>query len=82
LTGLAGLSPATPENSELSGPLMAFNVPPGKVPADIRKRIWERRIEINVIERPDRLLVRTSTHFYNTEDEVDRLAEALPAVLA
>jgi isopenicillin-N epimerase len=33
-------------------------------------------------ERPDRLLMRASTHFYNTEGEVDRLAEALDVLLA
>jgi isopenicillin-N epimerase len=36
---------------------------------------------VPVIERPDGLLVRTSTHFYNTEAEVDRLAEVLPGML-
>jgi selenocysteine lyase/cysteine desulfurase len=29
------------------------------------------------VERPDGLLIRASTHFYNTEEEIDRLAEAL-----
>ena len=43
---------------------------------------WARRIEIPVIERPDRLLLRVSHHFYTTEGEIDRLAGAVPAVLA
>jgi selenocysteine lyase/cysteine desulfurase len=30
-----------------------------------------------VIERPDRLMIRASTHFFNTEEEVERLAEAI-----
>jgi selenocysteine lyase/cysteine desulfurase len=47
-----------------------------------RKRLWERhRIEAQIVERPGYLMIRTSTHFYNMEEEVDRLAEALPDVL-
>jgi isopenicillin-N epimerase len=82
LTPLAGLTPATPENPSLSGPLMAYELAPGYDPVRLRQAIWDARIEIPVIERPDRLLIRTSTHFYNTEAEVDRLAEALPGILA
>ena len=37
---------------------------------------------VPVIERPDRLLVRASTNFYNTEEEVDALAGALGAILS
>jgi isopenicillin-N epimerase len=48
----------------------------------LRRRLWEQhRIELPVIERPDGLLVRISTHFYNTEAEVDYLAAALPPLL-
>ncbi len=49
----------------------------------LRRRLWDEfHIEAPIIERPDGLLLRTSTHFYNTEAEVDRLAEALDALLA
>ncbi|MGH9676576.1 MAG: aminotransferase class V-fold PLP-dependent enzyme, partial [Candidatus Acidiferrum sp.] len=81
LIGLCGLEPATPEAVNLSGPLMAFELPSGHDAMTLRNRLWERRIEMPVIERPDRLLVRTSTHFYNTEDEINRLANELPEVL-
>ena len=81
LTGLAGLTPATPENPELSGAMTAFQLPPGVDPVALRERLWEKRIELPVIERPDRLLIRTSTHFYNTQEEVDRLADVLPGLL-
>jgi isopenicillin-N epimerase len=82
LTGLAGLMPATPENPNLSGAMMAFDLPAGIDPEKLRKGLWDSRIELPVVERPDRLLIRTSTHFYNTEKEVDRLAEVLPSLLA
>jgi isopenicillin-N epimerase len=82
LTGLAGLTPATPENPSLSGAMTAFELPAGIDPVKLREGLWEERIELPVIERPDRLLIRTSTHFYNTEEEVDRLSGVLPGLLA
>ena len=82
LAPLVGLTPATPESAALSGPLMAYELSPGYDPVRLRRAVWDARIEMPVIERPDRLLIRTSTHFYNTEAEVDRLAEALPGMLA
>jgi isopenicillin-N epimerase len=81
LTDLCSLTPATPARTDLCGALMAFQLPPGHDPAVLRRLLWDRRIEMPVIERPDRLLVRTSTHFYNTEKEIDTLAEALKVVL-
>ncbi len=81
LTGLCGLTPATPDRPGMHGAMTAFELPPGHDPAVLRRRLWERRIEVPVIERPDRLLVRASTNFYNTEEEVDALADALEAIL-
>src|SRR5262245_46119577 len=72
---------ATPENPELSGAMTAFELSEGVDPARLRERLWQERIELPVIERPERLLIRVSTHFYNSEGEVDRLAEALPGML-
>jgi isopenicillin-N epimerase len=83
LTGLRGLTPATPEHPEMHGALTAFTLPPGTDGRALRQGLWERhRIEAPVIERPDRLLIRASTHFYNTEQEVERLAAALTTELA
>ena len=82
LTGLAGLTLATPEHPDLHGALTAFNLLPGTDAPALRRGLWERfRIEAPIIERPDRLLIRVSTHFYNTEDEVDRLVVALTELL-
>ena len=82
LTGLCGLTPATPEHPKLHGAMTAFRLPPGHDPAALRRAVWERRrIELPVVERPEGLLIRVSTHFYNTEEEVDHLAEALPELL-
>ncbi len=79
---LAWLRPATPHHPTMHGALTAFRLPDGLDPVVLRRRLWEEhRIEAPIIERPDGLLIRVSTHFYNTEDEVDRLAAALPKLL-
>ncbi|HVL12317.1 MAG TPA: aminotransferase class V-fold PLP-dependent enzyme [Gemmata sp.] len=79
--GDTGLSLATPATPGRHGAMTAFNLPQGVDAARLRKELWDRRVEIPVIERPDRLMVRVSHHFYTTESEIDRLAEVLPEVL-
>jgi isopenicillin-N epimerase len=82
LGGLAGLSPATPEHPELRGSMTAFRLPPGVDVTALRRGLWEdHRIEAPVVERPEGPLIRVSTHFYNTEEEIDRLAAALAGLL-
>ena len=77
-----GLPFATPASPELCGSLTAFRLPVGTDPKRLRRGLWERhRIEIPIVERPDRLLIRVSTHFYNTEAEIDRLTSVLPELL-
>jgi isopenicillin-N epimerase len=73
-----GLEPATPSHPELHGSMTAFHLLAGTDAASLRRLLWEdHRIEAPIIERPDGLLIRVSTHFYNTEAEIDRLAAAL-----
>jgi isopenicillin-N epimerase len=79
---LARLPVATPPHPDLHGFLTAFQLPAGTDAPALRNGLWQRfRIEAPVVERPERLLLRVSTHFYNTEEEIDRLADALPALL-
>ena len=69
---------ATPPEPELHGSMTAFWLPQGTDAALLRRRLWEdHRIEAPIIERPDGLLIRVSTHFYNTIDEINRLGKAL-----
>jgi isopenicillin-N epimerase len=78
LTAGPGLVPATPAQPALHGAMTAFRLPAGTDPAALRRHLWEKhRIEAPVIDRPDGFLIRVSTHFYNTAEEVDRLARAL-----
>jgi isopenicillin-N epimerase len=79
---LAFLRPATPENRQLCGYMTAFRLPATADAGKLRRGLWEEhRIEAPIIERPDGLLVRASTHFYNTEEEIDHLAAALGELL-
>jgi isopenicillin-N epimerase len=78
-----GLRAATPAHPALHGFMTAFRLPAGVQAPLLRGRLWEDYcIEAPIIERPDGLLIRVSTHFYNTAAEIDRLAEALAHVLS
>ena len=81
--GATALKLATPTTPGLHGSMTAFELPftgPEKA-AILRKEIWKHRIEVPIIERFDRMLIRVSTHFYNTRAEIDRLAEVLPETM-
>jgi isopenicillin-N epimerase len=77
-----GLPPWTPEHPELCGFMTTFRLPADVEAPALRRLLWEKyRIEIPIVERPYGLLLRVSTHFYNTRAEIDRLAEILPELL-
>ncbi len=76
-----GLKLATPDVSGMHGSLTAFELPTGLNAAKLREGLWKHRIEIPIIERPDRMLIRVSGHFYTTEAEIERLAEVLTALI-
>jgi isopenicillin-N epimerase len=79
--GAVGLPCVTPAREEMHNAMLSFRLPGHIVAGELRRQLWEQRIEVPVVERPDGLLLRTSTHFYNTEVEVDCLAEVLPGML-
>jgi isopenicillin-N epimerase len=80
---LSFLPSATPEDPVLCGYMTAFRLPAATDAPLLRRELWERHaIEVPIIERPDGLLVRVSTHFYNTEEEIERLAGALLALIS
>jgi isopenicillin-N epimerase len=79
---LARLPLATPDHPELHGFLTAFELPVRTDAPALRDGLWRRfRIEAPVVERPNRLLLRVSTHFYNTEEEINRLDDAVKALV-
>ncbi len=76
--GQLELTAATPVHPELHGFMTAFRLPARIEATPLRQHLWEkRRIEAPVVERPDCLLLRVSTHFYNAEEEIERLALAV-----
>ncbi len=80
--GIRVLSLATPTHPELHGFLTAYRLPANADGPTWRQAIWERfRIEVPIVERPEGLLIRISTHFYNTVEEIDRLAAAVESLL-
>ncbi|ANW18123.1 aminotransferase class V-fold PLP-dependent enzyme [Streptomyces clavuligerus] len=71
----------TPDSPELSGGMVAYRLPPGTDAAELRRGLWERfRIEAAVAEQPPGPVLRISANFYTTEEEIDRLADALDAL--
>jgi isopenicillin-N epimerase len=73
-----GLQLHTPNHPQMHGFLTAFKLPANVDGPALRQRLWLRhRIEAPVIDRPEGQLLRVSTHFYNSKEEVDRLAEAI-----
>ncbi|WP_174250770.1 aminotransferase class V-fold PLP-dependent enzyme [Tuwongella immobilis] len=76
-----GLPEATPRNPAMHGALTAFRIPDATDPVKLRTAIWKHRIEIPVIERPDRRMIRVSGHFYTLPEEIQKLAEILPAAI-
>jgi len=76
-----GLKQATPDVPGMHGSLTAFELPAGVNAGKLRTALWDRRIEIPIIEKPNRQLIRVSHHFYTTESEIAVLSDALPTVL-
>jgi isopenicillin-N epimerase len=81
LDGRAGLRLTTPMDPKLHGAMTAYWWPGGTDAETIRRRLWDRRIEALVGEWPEGATLRVSNHFYNTESEIDRLADAIPEIL-
>jgi isopenicillin-N epimerase len=76
-----GLELVTPTDPALHGFMTTFRLPAETDAQTLRRGLWDRAIEAPIIERPESLLIRVSTHFYNTEEEIGRLAVALAALL-
>lgn len=74
--------PLTPDSDEFYGQMVALRLPAG-APEDLQQRLYdEYRVEIPVSEHGGRHLIRASFQGYNDEGDLDRLREALAALLA
>lgn len=82
LGALKELTPVTPRNPALHGFMTAFRLSERTNIGNLRDGLWDRfRVEAALVDRPDCWMVRASTHFYNTHEEIDRLGDALAALL-
>ncbi len=75
LADIPGLHIYSPTETDLSSGLVSFALA-GWEPTAAVARLWdEHRIVVRQVEYPPG--IRASLHFFNTEDEVDRLARAV-----
>ena len=82
LSEMPELTLATPRDPRLHGFMTAFRLHAQVDGPMWRKRLWEEfHIEAPLVERPEGFLLRVSTHFYNTEEEIDRLTAAVKRLL-
>jgi isopenicillin-N epimerase len=78
---LTGLPPICPDSPEWYAQMAAFPLPACDAAA-LQRRLWEEyRIEVPIIERNGRQLVRVSVQGYNTEADVEALVAALRVLL-
>lgn len=82
ISEVTGLAPLVPESPEWYSSMTALRLPTVDA-ASLEDALWQRhRIEVPVVEWNDRQLIRISCHLYTQSWEIDRLAEALGALLA
>jgi isopenicillin-N epimerase len=78
LAALGAWVAMTPRSGRPDGGISAFHVPAGIDPDALRDALWNRfRLEVGMSMAGDRPLLRICTHFFNTEQDVDALADAL-----
>ncbi len=76
------LTLATPTHPAMHGFLTAFRLPARVNAQTWRNALWQRwRIEAPIVERPEGLLIRVSTHFFNTCEEIDKLSDAVETLI-
>lgn len=82
LSALPGLLAATPAHPELSAAMTAYALPAGTDPGALQARLWQRfRVEVGMTQAGTTAMLRVSTHFFNTEADIDQLAQALTVSL-
>ncbi|MEE8443605.1 MAG: aminotransferase class V-fold PLP-dependent enzyme [Dehalococcoidia bacterium] len=74
LAEVAGISLTGPDDPELSSGLVTFAVA-GKEPRQVVDALWERGISCRPVPNPEG--IRLCTAFFNTEEEIQRVGQAL-----
>ena len=82
IAAVPGTELVTPDQPDLRGAMVSFRLPGHTDALLLQRALWEQfRIEVSLIERRDALLLRVSTHVFNSETEIDRLVEALSQLI-
>jgi isopenicillin-N epimerase len=82
LAALPGVEPAIPDDPALSAALVAYRVPFAHA-GELQRRLWsDYHIETPVLDRCGGVVLRVSTHFYNTTEELVRLRDALAELMS
>jgi isopenicillin-N epimerase len=76
-----GLDPLTPDSKEFFAQMVTLRLP-RSAPEDLQKRLYdEHRIEIPVSAHHGERFIRASFQGYNDAGDLDRLRDALAALL-
>lgn len=88
ISDLTGLTPLVPDSPEWYGTMISLPLPDSvpEAPAEymhpLQEALWDRfRIEIPVVNWQGRRFIRVSCHLYNSAADIDRLTDALRALL-
>ena len=76
-----GLEPLAPDSEEFFGQMVTLRLP-DDAPPDLKERLYDDyRIEIPISERGDDRFIRASFQGYNDDADLERLRDALAALL-
>jgi isopenicillin-N epimerase len=84
VAALTGLEQISPDSPEWWGQMCALPLPIADLAAGeaLKRRLWdEYQVEVPIVDWEDRFFVRVSVQAYNSPADVDRLVEALAALL-
>lgn len=81
IEALTGMPPICPDSDEWYAQMAAFPLPACDAPVLQRHLLEEFQIEVPIIDWNDRQLMRVSVQGYNTQGDLDRLVDALRALL-
>lgn len=73
-----GLAAVTPDHPAMSGAMTTFALPDGIDASKLQRQLWDQfRVEVGMVEQGAQAMLRVSNHFFNTEADIDQLADAL-----
>ena len=78
---ISSLRLLTPTQDELSSGIVTFDLKKGENQEIYERLHAEHDILVKVVPKPDADALRFSTHIYNREEDLDRVADVLAVML-